>query len=105
MQMDRDISPDGRGKYILINQRKLATRPRTAEELAAAILANPEAVEFGTTGSENEFFLIKLKDRYAQEALHAYAGAASEHDTEWAAAVDRLAERAGPASPYCKLPD
>ena len=47
MKLDRDINPTGKGKYALINMRKINGDPRTPQELAAAILAHPEAVEFG----------------------------------------------------------
>lgn len=54
----------------------------------------------------NEFFVIMLKDRGAQAALLAYA---LSHevlgDREYATDVEELAKRAGPASPYCKMPD
>lgn len=104
MKLDRDINETGKGKYALINMRKIEGDPRTPQELAAAILAHPEAVEFGTVGTEGEFFVIKLKDAYAQDALHAYAVAASDDDNEYGLAVERLAMRAGPDSPFCKRP-
>jgi hypothetical protein len=102
MKLDRTLNPSGKGKYALVNLRKIEGDPRTADELVAAIQANPESVEFG---SEDEFYVIKFKDKYAQAALHAYAVAASEDDIEYAAEVERLAERSGPAHPLCKRPD
>lgn len=72
MKLDRNINPSGKGKYALINLRKIPGAPRTAEELAASILANPECVEFGMVGSPDEFWVIKLKDRYAGRALAAH---------------------------------
>jgi len=105
MKLDRDTNPTGKGKYALLNLRKLPGEPRTSEQLAAAILAHPEAVEWGCVGASDEFFVIKLKDRYAQDGLHAYAVAAASDDPEYAAAVDALAGRSGLGSPFCKLPD
>lgn len=105
MKLDRNLNPTGKGKYALINMRKIDGDPRTPEELAAAILAHPEAVEWGETGGDNEFWLIKLKDQYAQAALVAYAEAAAADDIEFAAEVERLAMRAGPDHPLCKRPD
>lgn len=106
MQLDRDINQDGKGKYALINLRKLpGGRIDTAADLAAAILANPESVEFGRVGDPDEFWVVKLKDKHAEEALRAYAVAASGDDIQYAAAVERLAGRAGPNSPFCKAPD
>ncbi|NFV80056.1 hypothetical protein [Magnetospirillum aberrantis] len=106
MKLDRDNNETGKGKYALINMRKIEGDPRTPQELVAAILDHPEAVEFGTTGTEGEFFVIKLKDMYAQAGLHAYAVAAGrDGDLEYAGAIDRMAGRAGPDSPFCKRPD
>jgi hypothetical protein len=55
---------------------------------------------------ETEFFVIRLKDKYAQSALLAYANYASaDGDEEYAQDVLGLAQRAGPANPHCKRPD
>ena len=48
-------------------------------------------LEWGEVGGPNEFFLIKLKDKYASQALFAYAAAARDDDAEWAGEVDELA--------------
>lgn len=105
MQLDRNINPTGKGKYALINMRKIEGDPRTAEDLAAAILAHPEAVEFGTAGTPGEFFVIKLKDEHAQAALDAYAQSAAAQDIQYAAEIERLAARSGSNHPNCKRPD
>ncbi len=105
MQLDRDINPDGKGKYALLNLRKIPGDPRTPEELAAAILAHPEAVEWGCVGQQDEFFVVKLKDKYAGAALHAYAREALTDDPEYANAVSQMTDRAGLNSPFCKRPD
>lgn len=107
MKLDRSINPTGKGKYALINLRKIPGDPRTPKELAEAILRNPECVEFGCVGGSDEFFLIKLKDRCAEFALRAYSEAAITFigDEEYAAQVRELADRAGLNSPYCKAPD
>jgi hypothetical protein len=86
MKLDRHINPDGRGKYALINYRTLR-------------------VELGDT-PETEFFVIKLKDKYAMAALYAYAHAAElDGEHEWADEVRALAARSGPAHPLCHTPD
>ncbi len=105
MKLDRNINPSGKGKYAVINLRKIPGDPRTPQELAAAILANPECVEFGAVGSQDEFFLIKLKDRYARGPLLRYAAEAYMDDPEYAAEVDAMSSRAGLLSPFCKKPD
>lgn len=86
MNMDRNINPNGKGKYALLNLRK-------------------NTVEWGCVGAENEFFLIKLKDRHAKPALEAYAKSIEATDPQFAAEVRKLAARAGVNSPYCKEPD
>lgn len=105
MQLDRNLNPAGKGKYALINLRKLPGDPRTPADLAAAILANPECVEFGAVGAPDEFWPIKLKDRFAEPALQAYADAAQSVDPEFAAQVRELASRSGTNHPHCKTPD
>lgn len=95
MKLDRNINPSGKGKYTVINMRKIPSFPQNAQELAAAILANPECVEFGEVGAPDEFFLIKLKDRYSEAALRAYADAAHPNDHEYAAAIAEMAHEPG----------
>lgn len=55
MKLDRNINPDGKGKYALLNLRK-------------------NTVEWGTE-PEGQFFVIKYKDFFAVPALKAYAKA------------------------------
>lgn len=105
MKLDRNSKPSGNGKYAVINLRKIPGDPSTPQELAAAILANPECVEFGPVGSPEEFFVLKLKDKNAEAALQGYASKALDNDAEYAAEVAALSCRAGPHSPHCKTPD
>lgn len=104
MKLDRN-APDGKNKFAVINMRKIPGNPQTPAELAAAILANPECVEFGRVGEPDEFFVVKLKDQYADHALHAYGTAARKDDPEYGVDVLTLARRAGTNSPFCKHPD
>ena len=85
MKLDRNSNPDGKGKYTLINNRT-------------------NKVEYGDT-PEDEFFVIKLKDKYANAALAAYSDAARADDPEYADEVLRLALRAGVHHTLCKMPD
>jgi hypothetical protein len=55
--------------------------------------------------AKDEFFCIKLKDRFAQAALIAYAKEAQSFDPEYAGEVHKLAMRSGPNHPECKFPD
>jgi hypothetical protein len=114
MKLDRNTNRDGRGKYAVIDLRRLREacgRPNALEqwtpEVAQALktLSEAGALEWGPVGGENEFFLMKLKDEYAKPALEAYANAASREDAEYAEAVQELANRAGCFSPFCKKPD
>lgn len=115
MELDRNINPDGLGKYALINLRKLnetcaeqsAFLRWTREvEDALAVLEKAGVLEWGQKGSETEFFLIKLRDIYAPDALLAYAKAAiAGGDSQFGAQVWDLAARSGIASPHAKRPD
>lgn len=109
MELDRTLNSDGKGKYALINLRKLDGNPQSVAELVEMLLKNPEAVEFGNVGSENEFFVIKLKDIHADAALHAYAkdvldNGKPEHQP-YAGQIIEMANRAGVVHPHCKNPD
>lgn len=53
MKLDRNINPDGRGKYALINMRT-------------------NKVEYGPPQSA-QFFVIKYTDRFAAGALRGYS--------------------------------
>lgn len=86
MSLDRNKSKDGVGRYAVIDLRK-------------------NTVNFGEVGSDGEFFVLMLKDKYSREALLAYAIAAKEDGHEWAEDVFELAKRAGYMHPKCKRPD
>jgi hypothetical protein len=99
------------GKYALLKVRALEkTRdekdyldPRVAE--AVALLENLGILDWGEPHSPAEFFVIRLRDRYARRALLTYAGEAQFFDAEYAQEVKALADRAGTKSPFCKKPD
>ncbi len=112
MKLDRNINDDGMGKYAILNLRKLGDfRSGTFQKLAPRITAAIDTLEragildWGRVGTESEFFLIKLKDRYANAALTAYAGAALGDDPEYAMEIIEMAARSGPFHPLCKKPD
>lgn len=56
MRLDRNINPDGKGKYALINLRK-------------------NTVEWGNEAPGEQFFVMKYKDIFTAPALDAYAKA------------------------------
>lgn len=114
MKLDRHINVDKRGKYALLKLRCLddwlqsgafAEVPQTVRD-AIKTLEDVGMIDYGTSGTESEFFVVRLKDRYAQNALMAYATTAYlDGEKEFASDVQELAYRAGPASPFCKKPD
>lgn len=115
MKLDRNINPDGLGKYALLNLRKIeglkngGCHPfeNVAEPIASALklLEEKGILQWATKGTEDEFFLIRLKDKYAGDALGAYAYAATQDDPEYGSEVAEIAGRAGLNSPWCKAPD
>lgn len=114
MKLDRNINSNGRGKYALLKLRKLDdfTHPNdpfqeVAKPVADAIKTLEESgiLDWGIEGTESEFFVIRLKDKYAQGALHQYAIDAYPDDREYALEVEGMASRAGRDSPFCKKPD
>ncbi len=115
MKLDRNINGDGRGKYGLILNRKLAEitnhdgSGRAANKLAAvreaiAALEAHGVIDWGDT-VDTEFFVIRLRDRYACATLHEYAIGAVVDDSEYAKEVRMLADRSGFRHPHPQVPD
>lgn len=119
MKLDRNL-PDneGRGKYAILKLRSLEDYHIPADvggpfagygpeiNQALEILDKKGLIDWGEAGTDREFFLIRLKDKYAQPALYAYAEAANEDgDSEFANEVVDMAMRSGISSPWCKKPD
>lgn len=97
MKLDRNDNADGVGKYALINLRRYRDLPADKAQEAFDLLGKLDAlgvIDKGARGASDEFFVIKLKDKYAAPALTAYANAAVEDDQEWAEQVLALASRA-----------
>ena len=107
MKLDKDTNDDGIQKYAVINLRRLNSFNKWTPEISNAfkILEEAGVLEWGHTGDPNEFFLIKLKDKYAKHALEQYSVAVGNDDPEYANAVFELSKRAGKDSPFCKTPD
>lgn len=107
MKLDRNEHAAGAGKYALINMRRYRDlSPAEAQEAYEALgkLDALGIIDKGARGASDEFFVIKLKDRFAAPALTAYANAAADVDTEWARQVLALAARAE-HHPDKKTPD
>lgn len=112
MKLDRNINNDGRGKYALLKLRVFEEFAKGGEiqELpydirqALDVLERAKILDWGDT-PDTEFFVIRLKDRYAQSALKAYAEDAAIDDVEYAAEIERMVQRSGPDHPNCRRPD
>lgn len=89
MRLDRNINPDGKGKYALIKLRGPGHLTRHGRE----ITVSASMVDFGGV-PETDFFVIRLKDKYAAPALAAYAFAAMQEDPEYGREVLALADKA-----------
>lgn len=88
MRLVRSTSEDGRCKYAIVDNR-------TGEKVEAKV------------GDPEEFFVLKLKDKYAPAALRAYADAVRADeagDREYAREVWQLSMRAE-RMPNRKRPD
>lgn len=88
---------NGTGKYALVRldkMEKLNGADKAYAEHAMSMLGDVGLLELGAVGTEEEFFVIKLKDRIAPAALMAYAAGAALSDTEYASEVAALAGRA-----------
>lgn len=107
MRLDRNVNTNGRGKYAVVKLRKLPDDPgkRADCEHAMRILANNSMLFMDKPGDENEFFVLMLKDNFSGAALYTYAEVTSDVLPEYSSDVKELARRAGPLSPFCKVPD
>lgn len=95
MKLDRNINPTGRGKYALVKMRELTKLEQAGnfrESGKVEALAGKGIVDFGGT-PETDFFVIRLKDKYAAAALEAYSDAVRKDgfDPEYAIQVYDLA--------------
>lgn len=102
MKLDRSAS--GTGKYAIVNLRKTDPKAVTISGVDGWFIPRGELL-FGAVGSDDEFFVMMLKDRYALMGLAAYADAARKDDPEYADEIAHLSCRAGRFHPSCKRPD
>ena len=103
MKLDRNLNPDGRGKYALLKLRRQAQPFSPDLQECAQKLKDAGLLDFGGT-PETDFFVIRLKDKYAAPALGAYAAAALRDDPEYAEEIFTLAGMAA-AHPNQRMPD
>ena len=111
MKLDRNINGDGHGKYGIVKNRALQCAkdvhsPQGLMEIeyAVKVLEAAGVIEWGDT-PETEFFVIRLRDRYATVALQSYASMAYIDDAEYAKEIVDLSNRSGRYHPLCKKPD
>ena len=97
MRLDRNTNPDGTGKYALI---KLRLDPLIASVdvnqkggPVDCLCVDKRAVDIGST-PDTEFFVIRLKDKYAANALQAYAVSCKAEDPEFSRDIKELAMKA-----------
>ncbi len=93
MRLDRNTNPDGKGKYALIKLRTDDVRPQLQIPNIVTVPVMASAIDLGST-PDTEFFVIRLKDKYAAVALHAYSAACSKDDPEYSREIQKLAHRA-----------
>ena len=91
MRLDRNITKPRRGKYALIKLR--IDQPHDCEQWPRDYAIRKDAVDFGDS-ADTDFFVIRLKDKYAAPALAAYAMAAYQDDQEYGLEVLNLAKQA-----------
>jgi len=101
MKLDRNITNPRRDKYALIKLR-VAT-PRIIRDESGDVRVKAESIDFGDT-EDSDFFVIRLKDKYAGPALTAYAVEAEQDDPEYAKEIFALADKAK-NHPNRKMPD
>jgi len=94
VKLDRNINPDGRGKYALVLMREASKKQMDDPEVSEAInkLHRAGCLDFGP--DKGDFFVIRLKDKYAAPALAAYALAAYADDREYGLEILNLAKNA-----------
>lgn len=104
MKLDRNITKPRRGKYALILMRHcyLPMGERFNNQGIPITEVPTSAIDYGS--KETDFFVIRLKDSYAEPALRAYAKASRHDDPEYAADIEKLAALAK-RHPHKRRPD
>lgn len=116
MKLDRQIPENaGRGKYALVRMRDVSRILREgsppAKQMinnALNVLLSAGVLDYGEANTPGEFFVIRLRDKFARAALGSYGINAIDEGGEFAEfgqEVLKLADRAGAKSPFSKLPD
>jgi len=95
VKLDRNITKPRRGKYALIKLRGLDLPFKELKEPESELCSfvPTRAIDYGGS-ADTDFFVIRLKDKYAAPALAAYAAGAMRDDAEYALEVLNLAKMA-----------
>jgi hypothetical protein len=92
MRLDQNVNPNKLGKYALIKLRETGENILCSPDRKEATIP-VSAIDFGNA-PDSDFFVIRLKDKYAAPALKAYANAASaDGEIEFATDVMALANQ------------
>lgn len=81
MKLDRNTNRGGRGKYALVNMRKMipildasqGTQEDTDKIEAFMLLVRTGIITLGNEFPDEQFFVMKYKDKFTAPALHTYA--------------------------------
>lgn len=116
MKLDRNINGgEGKGKYALVRLRGIELGSEAMSLLHR--LEDLGHLDWGCVGHHDEFFVVKLRDKFAPGAIKGYADAVMEASrkeadpakaqdlAQWAVQVIGMDQRAGDLSLYCKEPD
>lgn len=115
MKLDRNLNANGKGKYALVRLRPIEKGGEAWKLLGR--LDELGVLDWGSVGAPDEFFVLKLCDKYSGFAITAYCDAVmddSRHERDEARAMDlaqyaiqvqSLSYRAGILNPFCKQPD
>lgn len=79
MRLDRNVNSDRGGKYALLKLRNLKKFPNGQKKnqikYAINVLDKAGLIHWGDEGSDEQFFVMKYKDKFAAPALKAYTKA------------------------------
>lgn len=103
MKLDRNANLNEMGKYSLILNRKVTELQSTDVLMMLDRLHELGVIDHGIK-MDDEFFVIRVRDKYASAALRAYANAARAEDPEYALEVDGIVCNAE-SHPARKRPD
>lgn len=94
MRLDRNTKSNGEGKYALLKLRDSPVLLLGGHEQGfEATIVKSDSIDYGST-TDTDFFVIRLRDKYAAPALAAYAMAAWRDDPEYAKEVLELSKQA-----------